>query len=258
MKPPLTTSTSFQSHARAQRKDSGSGGGGRATFVYRHPLLCLCLLLLVEDVLWLGWLYYSESQCDCPEMAEVKKDVKKLAPLRRKMPKYKPNKKAYQDLLQQVADPSLLEKLPDLDFNMARIELIRKQIWQRTQIQDYLYASKKTMPLGSVIPFFEGRNKSTYYMIPDVYNFLPEEVLWPDTLYENCSVVGNGGILLNSSCGPDIDSSQYVLRNNVPPLTMELFSKASGNNIKASVDYYEDVGTKANFISMNPSGLKEL
>ncbi|XP_078679815.1 CMP-N-acetylneuraminate-poly-alpha-2,8-sialyltransferase-like [Branchiostoma floridae x Branchiostoma belcheri] len=282
MKPPLTTSTSFQSHARAQRKDSGSGGG-RATFVYRHPLLCLCLLLLVEDVLWLGWLYYSESQCDCPEMAEVKhelqphmqqqphevvskelpqiqkvkKDVKKLAPLRRKMPKYKPNKKAYQDLLQQVADPSLLEKLPDLDFNMARIELIRKQIWQRTQIQDYLYASKKTMPLGSVIPFFEGRNKSTYYMIPDVYNFLPEEVLWPDTLYENCSVVGNGGILLNSSCGPDIDSSQYVLRNNVPPLTMELFSKASGNNIKASVDYYEDVGTKANFISMNPSGLKE-
>ncbi|CAH1232942.1 ST8SIA4 [Branchiostoma lanceolatum] len=277
---PVLTSREFQSHARPRRESTSSGG--TASFLFRHPLLCLCLLLFVEDVLWLSWVYYGNADCDCPEMARFKqehqlrqalhmqqRDGVSKAPtqkvekdkhspqLRRKMPKYKPNKEAYQDLLQHVADPSMLERLPDLPFNTAHTALVRKQILQKTHVQNYLYASKKSMPLGSVIPFFEGRNKSTYYMVPGVYNYLPEEVRWPERLYENCSVIGNGGILLNSSCGPEIDSTQYVFRNNLPPLTMEGFFKKDGRNTKINVDYYKDVGSKTNFVSSNPSGFKE-
>ncbi|XP_035691909.1 CMP-N-acetylneuraminate-poly-alpha-2,8-sialyltransferase-like [Branchiostoma floridae] len=282
MKPPLTR-RSFQSHARVGKESSS---GGAASFMYRHPLLCLCLVLFIEDVLWLSWLYTSNSDCDCPGMAgfkqerqlqrslhmkerddtskvlhatpKAKKKDQTLPEQRRKMPVYKPNKEAYQDLLQQVEDPSLLERLPDLPFNAARSALFRKEIWEKTRVQDYLYASKKSMPLGSVIPFFEGRNKSTYYMVPDVYNYLPEEVHWPKSMYENCSVIGNGGILLNSSCGPEIDSTQYVFRNNLPPLTLEFFGRGEDmDGTMAKVDYYKDVGRKANFISVNPSGFNE-
>ena len=66
--------------------------------------------------------YFSKVLHATPK---AKKKDKNLPEQRRKMPVYKPNKEAYQDLLQQVEDPSLLERLPDLPFNAARSALFR-------------------------------------------------------------------------------------------------------------------------------------
>nr|XP_054774421.1 alpha-2,8-sialyltransferase 8B-like [Lytechinus pictus] len=58
---------------------------------------------------------------------------------------------------------------------------------------------------------------------------------------QTCAVVGNSGILSNSTCGSMIDSHDFVFRMNLSPFGLK---------------YGEDVGYKANITTLNYSQLK--
>uniref|UniRef100_A0A670IW59 ST8 alpha-N-acetyl-neuraminide alpha-2,8-sialyltransferase 6 n=1 Tax=Podarcis muralis TaxID=64176 RepID=A0A670IW59_PODMU len=98
-------------------------------------------------------------------------------------------------------------------------------------------ASQNNTPLGSNMSY-EVDNKKTIHITEDIFRMLPEPLDYP---FKNCAVVGNGGILKNSSCGAEIDKSDFVFRCNLPP-TMGSIS--------------QDVGNKTNLVTVNPSIIK--
>ncbi|XP_078660044.1 alpha-2,8-sialyltransferase 8B-like [Branchiostoma floridae x Branchiostoma belcheri] len=53
--------------------------------------------------------------------------------------------------------------------------------------------------------------------------------------YSTCALVGNGGILLNSSCGDAVDSHDFVIRLNLPPVQ----------------SFEKDVGSRTDLVSIN-------
>uniref|UniRef100_A0A8C3FVH6 Uncharacterized protein n=1 Tax=Chrysemys picta bellii TaxID=8478 RepID=A0A8C3FVH6_CHRPI len=90
-----------------------------------------------------------------------------------------------------------------------------------------LVLTRDNTPLGSQIVYDAQRDKKPPLLQGSPFQGAP---------YECCAVVGNGGILRNSSCGSEIDRAQFVIRFNLPPM-----------------DNADDVGTKSSVVTMNPS-----
>ncbi|XP_071959776.1 CMP-N-acetylneuraminate-poly-alpha-2,8-sialyltransferase-like [Antedon mediterranea] len=57
--------------------------------------------------------------------------------------------------------------------------------------------------------------------------------------HRTCAVVGNGGILLNSGCGSEIDAHDFVMRSNMAPIK----------------EFVNDVGHKTNIMSANQESM---
>ncbi|XP_029912859.1 alpha-2,8-sialyltransferase 8F isoform X2 [Myripristis murdjan] len=92
-------------------------------------------------------------------------------------------------------------------------------------------------PVGSEVTY-DGEKRKPYKVPQQVFDVFPKDHPFLNKPLDTCAVIGNGGVLANSSCGERIDSAQFVFRCNLPPVT----------------DGYEkDVGSKTNLVTVNPS-----
>ncbi|XP_062874726.1 alpha-2,8-sialyltransferase 8F-like isoform X1 [Trichomycterus rosablanca] len=92
-------------------------------------------------------------------------------------------------------------------------------------------------PLGSKL-VYDGEPKRSLEIKQDLFSRFVKESPFGDATQKSCSVVGNGGILLNSSCGQKIDFAHFVIRCNIPPMGSE---------------HERDVGSKTHLVTANPS-----
>ncbi|GAB1285979.1 Alpha-2,8-sialyltransferase 8F [Apodemus speciosus] len=108
-------------------------------------------------------------------------------------------------------------------------------------IQDFVVSQNNT-PVGTNMSY-EVESKRQIPIRENIFHMFPvlrDATSQPfvDYPYNQCAVVGNGGILNKSLCGAEIDKSDFVFRCNLPPIT----GSAS-----------KDVGSKTNLVTVNPS-----
>ncbi|KAM3608577.1 uncharacterized protein V6R79_001169 [Siganus canaliculatus] len=121
-------------------------------------------------------------------------------------------------------------------FNKTLSSLIRKNILRFLDPERDISILKGTLKPGDIIHYVFDRH-STTNISENLYRLLPTASPMKNQHHRRCAIVGNSGILLNSSCGPEIDSHDFVIRCNLAPVD----------------EYYRDVGRRTNLVTMNPS-----
>lgn len=103
-----------------------------------------------------------------------------------------------------------------------------------------LFVTRENTRLGQNLTY-EVQRKATKVVDKMLYNMLPRAAPWGiSRVLGRCAVVGNGGILRNSSCGEKINSADFVIRLNLPPM-----------------NYSSDVGVKSSLVTINPSQITQ-
>ncbi|XP_023800500.1 CMP-N-acetylneuraminate-poly-alpha-2,8-sialyltransferase [Cyanistes caeruleus] len=120
--------------------------------------------------------------------------------------------------------------------NSSLVMEIRKNILQFLDAERDVSVVKSNFKPGDVIHYVLDRRR-TLNISQDLHSLLPEVSPMKNRRFKTCAVVGNSGILLKSGCGKEIDSHDFIIRCNLAPV----------------VEFAADVGTKSDFITMNPS-----
>ncbi|XP_055512770.1 alpha-2,8-sialyltransferase 8F-like isoform X1 [Leucoraja erinacea] len=101
--------------------------------------------------------------------------------------------------------------------------------------------TQSNIPAGTEVTY-EGEPKRKIRITHQISALFPKETPLRRQKYKQCAVIGNSAILTNSSCGSNIDSAEYVFRCNLPPM---------------GEAYAQDIGTKTNLVTANPSIITE-
>ncbi|XP_072343532.1 alpha-2,8-sialyltransferase 8F-like [Scyliorhinus torazame] len=107
-------------------------------------------------------------------------------------------------------------------------------------VSDCLVTQKNT-PVGTELTY-EAEPKRKLKITHQIFAIFPKNSSFSSRQYKRCAVIGNGGILTNSSCGAEIDQADFVFRCNLPPVGGQ---------------FTQDVGTKTNLVTANPSIIAE-
>ncbi|XP_068265864.1 alpha-2,8-sialyltransferase 8F-like [Nyctibius grandis] len=161
-----------------------------------------------------------------------------------------PEAEACQGLLSNITQPEKVDEVWSLrhvklmqschwKFNATALAQYRAELQHCCNASAWLAVTQENTPLGSEI-VYDGYHQKSLKVSSGLLEILPEKSPFRDPLYKTCAVVGNGGILRNSSCGSKIDEHQFVIRFNLP-----------------SVDFPEDVGRKSSIVTVNPSILQK-
>ncbi|XP_061679539.1 alpha-2,8-sialyltransferase 8B isoform X2 [Syngnathoides biaculeatus] len=121
-------------------------------------------------------------------------------------------------------------------FNKTLSKLIRKNILRFLDPERDISILKGSLRPGDVVHYVFDRH-STTNISENLYRLLPSASPMKNQHHRLCAIVGNSGILLNSGCGPQIDSHDFVIRCNLAPVE----------------EYAADVGHRTNLVTMNPS-----
>nr|XP_023671133.1 alpha-2,8-sialyltransferase 8B-like [Paramormyrops kingsleyae] len=113
---------------------------------------------------------------------------------------------------------------------------IRKDILRFLDAERDISILKGTLKPGDVIHYVFDR-QSTTNVSENLHALLPTTSPMKNRHYQRCAIVGNSGILLNSSCGKEIDSHDFVIRCNLAPVQ----------------EFELDVGLRTGLVTMNPS-----
>ncbi|XP_070534378.1 alpha-2,8-sialyltransferase 8E-like isoform X2 [Ptychodera flava] len=99
--------------------------------------------------------------------------------------------------------------------------------------------TKQNTPLNSSLKY-EAERTSKLQVTETVHKRFPKTMPYISESFNKCSIVGSSGILLNSTCGQSIDSSDFVVRFNLAHV--QKFAK--------------DVGSRTDLITCNPGLMK--
>ncbi|XP_023691251.2 alpha-2,8-sialyltransferase 8E-like [Paramormyrops kingsleyae] len=170
---------------------------------------------------WFSLVFYSNSGTEGNSQAHLEKTAPLLMPQICREKKIETIMKVYsRDWIKQE------------DY----ITLLRSELNNKCKGVFNAIVTQTNSPLGSNITY-DSEERITK-VTPKLFDTFVKDSPFVNKTFKTCSVVGNGGILANSSCGEEIDSAQFVIRCNLAPV-------GSG--------YRRDVGTKTNLVTSNPS-----
>ncbi|XP_062403123.1 alpha-2,8-sialyltransferase 8B isoform X1 [Sardina pilchardus] len=136
----------------------------------------------------------------------------------------------------QLARNGTTASPPEWTFNRTLSNMIRKNILKFLDPEKDISILKGTLKPGDVIHYVFDR-QSTMNVSENLYSLLPTASPMKNQHHKRCAIVGNSGILLNSSCGSEIDSYDFVIRCNLAPVD----------------EFSADVGHRTSLVTMNPS-----
>ncbi|XP_075711682.1 alpha-2,8-sialyltransferase 8E-like [Rhinoderma darwinii] len=120
------------------------------------------------------------------------------------------------------------------EFNQSEHDLLKLKFGSCCNASHTLIVTQQNTPVEHELQFETDLKKVK--IDEQMHQMLPKMSPYASKPLDTCAVVGNGGILQNSSCGSEIDKMDYVFRFNLPPLTIT-----------------DDIGTKSDLVSANPS-----
>ncbi|XP_078283875.1 alpha-2,8-sialyltransferase 8F-like [Rhinoraja longicauda] len=120
--------------------------------------------------------------------------------------------------------------------NKKEHEKLRSRLGKCCNASRNFIVTQENSPLETNISYY-AEPKRIFEVTPDVVHLFPKTIPFKQHKYKTCSIVGNAGILINSSCGAEINRADFVFRCNLAPLT----------------NYTNDVGTKTDIVTSNPT-----